>query len=415
MLETKSNTLVTKSDGGTEFSVSYPNLAFSLVADLRGMEALEPAWRALENQTPQAFTYFQTYDWCHQWMKTFGSVDDKDSKPQPRIFTASEHGKPVLIWPLMVEQGPMGLNTLTWLSWPHAQYGNVLAEAGERADAAIKACWDHIQRLPRIDSIELPGIPALCPLASVLFDEDEHGDSTNQSSIMDLTRFEKPEDLTASWSKSARRSRGRRYRKLAANGDLKFSVHDGGTPEYRKAVTDALRMKDDWLTNTGKVSRALSMPGNEDFLANLPVSPGEGGRALAGVLSLDGEAVAVEIGFERGGDYLSYLGAYEWQLRGYSPGKIEMDLMLRWAIEKDLKSYDLLANASSYKDDWSNLEVPLLNRVVAQSVLGAARTELWVKRLRPALKNTLEGLPDTKRRMLFSALSTKPTQNPSAQ
>ena len=72
-----------------------------------------------------------------------------------------------------------------------------------------------------------------------------------------------------------------------------------------------------------------------------------------------------------------------------------------------MKSYDLLGNASSYKDDWSNFEVPLLTRLVAQSVLGIARTEMWVKRLRPALKNTVEVLPDAKRRMLVSALRNK--------
>ncbi|MEM8645500.1 MAG: hypothetical protein AAGF86_04070 [Pseudomonadota bacterium] len=81
--------------------------------------------------------------------------------------------------------------------------------------------------------------------------------------------------------------------------------------------------------------------------------------------------------------------------------------MLRWAIENNLKTYDLLGNASSYKDDWSNLEVPLLTRLEAQSVLGLARTELWVKRLRPALKHTVQVLPEAKRRMLVSALGNK--------
>lgn len=404
MIDSTISTTETQKANASEFPTAHPNLSFDLVTDVEGLRALEPAWRTLESNTPQSFTYFQTYDWCAGWYSVFGATNDDDTKPQARIFTASERGEPVLIWPLMVEQGPMGLNTLSWLTWPHGQYGNVMAEPGERAEAAIAACWGHIKRLPRIDTIELPDIPASSALAKVLFAEEESTGADNLSSIMDLARFDTVQDYVDTWSKSARRSRGRRQRKLASHGELEFSVVEGGTPAFRSAVADALKMKDVWLANTGKVSRALSMPGTKAFLSALPVSPGKAGRALAGVLSLDGKAVSVEIGFERGGDYVSYLGAFDWELRGYSPGKIEMDMMLRWAIENGMNSYDLLGNASSYKDDWSNIEVPLLSHVVAQSVLGIARTELWVKRLRPALKNTLDGLPDDKRRMLVSAV-----------
>lgn len=409
MFNSNNSTAETPKCSASDRPLAHPNLSFDLVTDMDGLRAIEPAWRTLESNTPQSFTYFQTYDWCAGWLSVFGAQHESDTKPQARIFTASERGEPVLIWPLMAEQGPMGLNTLTWLSWPHGQYGNVMAEPGERADTAIAACWGHIKRLPRIDTIELPDIPASSALANVLFREEESADAANLSSIMDLGRFDTVQDYVGTWSKSARRSRGRRHRKLASHGELEFSVVEGGTPAYRSAVAEALKMKDVWLANTGKVSRALSMPGNEAFLSGLPVSPGQAGRALAGVLCLDGKPVSIEIGFERGGEYVSYLGAFDWELRGYSPGKIEMDLMLRWAIENDLKSYDLLGNASSYKDDWSNIEVPLLSHVAAQSVLGAARTELWVKRLRPALKNTLEVLPDEKRRMLVSAIGAKPT------
>lgn len=407
MLGTNSNTSLTKNSAAPGQTRMYPNLSFDLVTDLSGLRALEPQWRILERRAEASFTYFQTYNWCERWFTEFGSSDGDDGRPQARIFTADEQGDPVLIWPLMIEQGPMGLNSLTWMTWPHGEYGNVLAEPGERADAAIAACWGHIQRLPKIDTIELANIPATSALARALFDDEDYTDAQNLSSIMDLGRFETVQDYVNSLSKTTRRGRGRRRRKLETYGALDFAVFEGGTSQYREAVREALRMKDVWLEKTGKVSRALSMDGNERFLCSLPAGEGTSGRALVGVLTLDGKPISIEIGFERGGDYVSYLGAFEWELRGYSPGKIEMDLMLRWAIDNNLKTYDLLGNASSYKDDWSNLEVPLLTRLDAQSVLGLARTELWVKRLRPALKHTVQVLPEAKRRMLVSALGNK--------
>ena len=407
MLGTNSNNSLTTSGAAPGRTRMYPNLSFDLATDLTELRTLEPQWRTLERRAGPSFTYFQTYDWCERWFTEFGSTDDDDSGPQVRVFTATEQGEPVLIWPLMIEQGPMGLNTLTWLSWPHGEYGNVLAEPGERADAAIAACWGHIQRLPKIDSIELANVPATTALAHVLFDDEDVSEAQNLTSIMDLSRFASIQDYVDSLSKTTRRGRGRRRRKLETHGALDFAVYEAGTPRYREAVAEALRMKDVWLAKTGKVSRALSMDGNARFLSSLPAGDGTTGRALVGVLTLDGKPISIEIGFERGGDYVSYLGAFEWELRGYSPGKIEMDLMLRWAIENNLKTYDLLGNASSYKDDWSNLEVPLLTRLDAQSVLGLARTELWVKRLRPALKHTVQVLPEAKRRMLVSALGNK--------
>ncbi|MEM8646600.1 MAG: hypothetical protein AAGF86_09675, partial [Pseudomonadota bacterium] len=90
-----------------------------MAADLAALRALEPQWRALERRAEASFTYFQTYDWCERWFTEFGSSDGDGNRPQARIFTASEQGDPVLIWPLMIEQGPMGLNSLTWLTWPH--------------------------------------------------------------------------------------------------------------------------------------------------------------------------------------------------------------------------------------------------------------------------------------------------------
>ena len=355
----------------------------------------------------KSFTYFQTYDWCKTWFSEFGVGAGSASAPQARIFTASEGGKLVLVWPLMIEQGPMAVNALTWLSMPHCQYGNVLAENSEQARAAIAGCWDHIQGLPKVDCIELSSIPASSTLAKVIFSQNEINSAPSVSSIMDLTRFDTVKEYVDSLSKTTRRGRGRRRRKLETHGVLDFKVLEGGTVDYRDAVIEALRMKDIWLANTGKLSRALSMDGNAEFLAALPTSPNGAARALAGALTLDGKPISIEIGFEQNGNYISYLGAFDWDLRGYSPGKIGMDAMLRWGIENNLKSYDLLGTAASYKDDWSNLEVPLMSRVISLSVLGRARKELWIKRLRPALKNTLEVLPDQKRRLLASTLGSK--------
>lgn len=53
------------------------------------------------------------------------------------------------------------------------------------------------------------------------------------------------------------------------------------------------------------------------------------------------------------------------------------------------KWYDLLGNAGHNKVDWSNMDIPLVNHHVDLTVLGRARKEVWLKRLRPALKDKI--------------------------
>lgn len=79
------------------------------------------------------------------------------------------------------------------------------------------------------------------------------------------------------------------------------------------------------------------MDGNDDFLANIPDSPDGSCRALVCELTAGGRMVAGELGYERKGHYIGYLGAFDWDLRHLSPGKLEMEQMLRWCLENGMQ------------------------------------------------------------------------------
>ncbi|MEM7425872.1 MAG: GNAT family N-acetyltransferase [Pseudomonadota bacterium] len=382
--------------------------SFDLITSFDELIQFESAWRDLEARDTGRFTYFQTYDWCARWFDIFGDRDPLSEGPHLRVFTAYEQGRCVLIWPMMLERRTMGLNTLITLSEPHAQLSNVLADPHADVEAAVRGCWDHMRRLPNVDVIDLPNVPASSSLGKVLLTEQDLEGSTDGCSIMDLSAFDDWSAYQGSLSANTRRGRRRKRKKLESDGRLEFAVHMAGTDGYRRLVATSLQFKDVWLRETGKASRALSMAGTQEFMQGLRDTPDGSARCVAGELTLDGHTIAAEFGFERHGHYIGYLGAFDWHFRVHSPGKLEMEEMLGWCMREGIEWYDLLGNASTYKDDWSNMTVPLVNLHEGLTTLGKAQANLWSKRLRPALKSALESLSGDQRKFLLGKLGTAP-------
>ena len=383
------------------------DIDLEVVQDLAGLRTLAADWRALAARAGDDFAYFQTYEWCERWLAVYGAESRSESTPRAHVLAGRANGELVLVWPLVEDRVSMGLSVLKTLGEPHGQYAGVLADPGPAGQAAVAAAWKHIRAVPGIDAIELSNIPDGSILAEALSAEAGFTPSGDSSAVLDLTHYASWDAFFQSLSASCRKSRRRKRRKLEALGALDFQVHTPRSAGFAEAVTAALALKTTWLRETGKASRALSMDNNVDFFSRLTDCPAGAGRVLVGELALDGRMIAGEIGFERNGHFISYLGAYDLSLQAHSPGKVEMECMLEWCFENGIRRYDLLGNSDAYKEAWSNTDVPLFNHHVGLTVLGRARVELWLKRLRPALKQSIEALPREQRIRVLSALGTR--------
>ncbi len=383
------------------------DIEVDVVRDLAGLRALSADWRALAARAGDVYGYFQTYEWCERWLAVYGAESRSEATPRAHVLTGRENGNLILVWPLVEDRVSMGLTVLKTLGEPHGQYAGLLAEPGSTGLAAIAAAWTRIRSLSGIDAVELSNVPAGSLLAAALAPEAGFTPSGDTSAVLDLTRYASWDAFFQSLSASCRKSRRRKRRKLEALGTLEFRVHTPQSTGFAEAVAAALALKTIWLRETGKASRALSMDNNVGFFSGLADCPAGAGRVLVGELALDGRMIAGEIGFERNGHFISYLGAYDLGLHTHSPGKVEMECMLEWCFENGIRCYDLLGNSDAYKEAWSNTDVPLFNHHVGLTVLGRARVELWLKRLRPALKQSIEALPREQRIRVLSALGTR--------
>jgi len=356
------------------------------------MDAIAEDWRSLDARAADPLAYFQSFDWCRAWCAFY--APQKGEGASIRIFTAWEGERLVLVWPLMLSGEGSPVRRLVGLTEPHGQYGNVLVDPalGAKRDELLAATWRSISSSEKPDAFVLANVPQGALPRSFASAEALSTVEAGVISAMDLRPFAGSYETYRSTLKATtRRARNKRRNKLAGLGTLGYRLDFGGTRPYAELVTLGIAMKRDWLRRTGRGTRALNVPNVDVFLSSLPGS--EAGGALAAALTLDGRPIAIEIGFLHHGRFYSYLGAFDWELRELSPGKVQLEEALRWSIEAGIEVYDLLGDPSSYKVDWCNVTTPLASYNAAASLTGRAYLDIWHDRLRPALKRSFEKMP----------------------
>jgi CelD/BcsL family acetyltransferase involved in cellulose biosynthesis len=379
------------------------NLHVEDVQNIDQMYALEREWTALGQAGAPDFTYFQTYAWCISWWENVGQYLDQAT---PHILCARRDEVLVAVWPLMSIREKFGVKTLVPLGYPHVEYSNILADTNNFSVEDTDALIDASSQIASQDLLGLAKVPEPSVLARVSNKLGHVTPVDEVASIFDLSEIDSFEQTQSGLSKNSRKRRKQRRKKLDQTGNVKFRVYWGAQPEYSEMVSQAFRMKREWLNLTGRNDSKFLVPGYEEFISALP---GEGDArkgAVAGVLSVDGNPVAIEIGFVQLGHYYAYIGAFDWGKRDLSVGKIQMEETLNWAIETGLEKYDLLAEPANYKDSWSNMQVPLASYVQARSIKGYAWGVFWQLSLRPRFKLLFNRMPISARTRVLKALQS---------
>ncbi|MEM9277647.1 MAG: GNAT family N-acetyltransferase [Pseudomonadota bacterium] len=358
------------------------------------ISALQKDWRALESVSSEGFDYFQTFDWCHGWCKEFTQQDENNSSSSiPSVYALFANNKAVMIWPLMKVRSRNGLSFLETLSMPLGQYSNLLFEK-DFVDAGLaRQVWETIKGSSGVDAVSLTNYPANCFMAEVLKDEGVEEIVEQVSSILDFSGIESWESYFASLSKSQRKERNRKLKKLEAMGSLTFEVHFHDGEMFSELVKTAVDMKREWLRVTSRHSQALFEQESKKFLSALTLldaesSSGEG--PVVQSLNLDGAPIAIELGMLRNRHYYSYLGAINLDWADYSPGKVQIEMSQKWALENGVEKFDFLSDPSDYKKSWSNLWVPVKTRYFSVTARGWLYCSLWKAQLRPLLRNAYQ-------------------------
>ncbi|BCJ91991.1 hypothetical protein IZ6_27260 [Terrihabitans soli] len=371
------------------------------VDQLPRMEAVADSWRALEKRSGTPLSYFQTYDWCRAWVETFAGPG---SGREIFIQTAWRGDDMVAVWPLML-CSRTGLRHVATLGDPYTQYSNVIFDPTRMSEREFEGFVIKALQSARADVAAFDAVPARAALARQLgIHPGSVTGQDNESLVLDLTAWPSSEAYAASLGRDQRRRRERRRRALARHGELSFEILWPNNPEFKPLVHRAIEMKRDWLRSTGRLNIGM-MAGAEEFFSKLSGSEEDLSGAVMSVLRAGGDVVAVEIGFLQNRHYYGHIGSFDSAFAELSPGKIQVEMTIRWLIDQGMRSYDWLANATDTKRALSSFSEPLKSFAVPFSWKGRLYAEAWLPNVKPGIKRAYYALPSSIRRVMTGAQS----------
>ena len=382
--------------------LSAVGYAFETLTELQAFDRLETEWRMLEDLPENRFCYFQSFDWCRSWSKAWQSsfAERAGDSFGPLILTIRKDGQLVSLWPLMRVRGRLGVKLVRFLGEPLSQYGNILVNRSACPPEQINAAFEYPCALGEVDCVILDRMPIASPLARTPGEREVMASEADFSSVLDLTEYGDYETYLASLSKTGRRRRRKSRRALAELGEVEFKLFRAGDEDYSAILRQALRFKLAWLNETGRRQSRIADPRTEATLLTLAGDLENRTGAIAAALFLDGQPIAIEIGMIEKNHYYSYIGAFDLRYANYSPGKIEMDMMIEWSFRNGIEGYDFLANPTDYKDAYTNSRIDLVAVMRSSSLKGRLFLDYWERQLRPAAKRGFLRLPATMRRAI---------------
>lgn len=370
------------------------------VTTLAGIDDLREQWLSLERRHRGELAYFQTFDWCRNWVACIATTLPGVT---PRIICVWKASRLIALVPAMVSRVAGGVRVLGPLGEPHTQYAGMLTDPSGFCPESVQLLKQFFCKPEGCDAVAFDLVPVHSPLVAIMPRKAQVSGYDNQSSSLDLAQFTDAEAfLQSQGHKRFRNRRKRRNRLERQAGELTFRVVWPGSDEFPALVHGCVDMKRRWLAETGRLSRGFAIEGYDRFLASLRGD--EQGRegAVAFVLEAAGRPVAIEVSMIRNRHLYAYIGGFDWDLNKLSPGKVQMETTICWCIDNGIRAYDLLGNAAAYKDDWSNLTCELLAFNRAYTVRGWLYGSAWLNHVRPQLKTLFENLPAGVRQLAAS-------------
>jgi CelD/BcsL family acetyltransferase involved in cellulose biosynthesis len=368
--------------------MAYKSLLVKQLISVSEMDMYATQWRELDRRTTARMVWFQSHDWCHNWM----SIHGKEGF-EPRIIALFRGNRLTAVLPMMIETTTVGVRILRGLGEPHSQYANILTETGALIDEEIAILKKAILEISDADSLVLNLVPEDSPLQKILPASARTPEFDNSASQFVLEGIASGADFAAQRKTSVKKKTRKALDQLKARGSVEFTVVRPDDARYLPWVKQCLRFKSQWLSRTGRISTGLDFEDHSEFLAAVPHHQHHGQGPIISALTLEGKPIAIEIGFLHHGHYYCYLGGFDWSFRQVSPGKLQMEMTLAWLIDQGVHTFDLLANPSDYKSEYSNRTVALTSHAMAITRYGRVYASVWHGMLRPALKRAFKTLP----------------------
>lgn len=349
------------------------------VTGFDAISRLQPLWHQAGAQAGRigAFERFEVVRDAAQISERRGA--------EPLVAVFKCQGRAASLLPLRRER-LLGARVAVPLVYPLAQYTDIAGQA-LNPDDLVRLC-DELSRRGT-DVLLLRKVREDSALHDALSQHARSQHAPEVAHYIDLAAYGTFAAYDASFSSRTRRNRRQRQQRLESQaGPLTFEVLRGA--EATTAFDTALTWKRRWLTARGMSSPVFDLGDWERLLRGIVSS----GGAIVTALKAGSALIAVEIGFQNRTSYLSYLGAFDDSLRGFSPGQEQMLRTVAWCFEQGFARYDLLAPADEYKRHWARTGtgVAIDDYAIALTHVGRGVAEIR-RHVRPLARGFYHRLP----------------------
>jgi CelD/BcsL family acetyltransferase involved in cellulose biosynthesis len=312
----------------------------SVVSDLAGMDALQPEWDALHEDSHDSYLgesfAWTRLCWSHRYRKR-----------ELYCLTVRLYGRLVAVWPLEI------VREVLWrVASPirsSSEYCPFLIHP--RVDA--EAVWEAVRRTlahSGVDALRLLNVRADSVLGRRL--SRSPGWELYRSPSMSIGREEMADwpAFRARLPPKLRQSLGRYRRRFSESADLAFE--DLTDPAEREAAWKwMLAVKRRWAERRGVRNKWLFSDEYDRFMTASLAELGAARRKIF-VLKADGAIVAGELASVDGARVEAFISCFDEAFAQFSPGVLLHEDCIRWAGEHGL-DYEMRIGGGHLKESWA--------------------------------------------------------------
>lgn len=369
-------------------------LTATVLTEAADIAGILPQWQALEEAVGQP-VFFQSAAWCSQVIE---SCEDGGLTISPWIVCVRQGRDLVGVWPLRLMQH-MGARLLADLTDPFGQYADALIAPDADVSAVCEEMLQAIRHQGGVDGLLLRKVRADAAIAPFLVAKARQAGGSERAPAVSLAEHATYADLLKSINPKTRKNLRNSRNRLARVGEV---VHEVITdPEERRRVIDrAFGLRLELLEEEGHTSRAYNDPAFRRLVAHVAGDASGGLELLVMRLSIGGQDLAIQWGFVHNGRYYAYVAARSTLHEDASPGRLHLAHVIETCKARGLAVADLLAPAAPYKLCWTSESMQIADWSLPLTWRGRIVLDLWNRRLRPASRRVLLGLPLVLRRPL---------------
>jgi len=179
-----------------------------LIESRTGFDSLEAEWNALFERAADSHQVFQSFAWNCHWCNHF-----LDGATRLAVVVAREHGRLVMVWPLVAERH-LGLLQIKWMGDPVSQYGDVLIEKRADRRRLLNLGWRYIREHLRGDVVRLRKVRADSAVAPLLSELGAFVSNHAEAPYLDLASAPDATTYQERYSAKARKNRRRQRRRF---------------------------------------------------------------------------------------------------------------------------------------------------------------------------------------------------------